>query len=204
MARTKPKQAGKGDAGATGSEPTRFEGAGAHEQEQEQAAAEQAREENEDVELESLEDVVAIGEESDLGELLCDMIVLDLDAIESYSAAIDRVDDESIRSKLGEFRGDHERHVNDLSELVRGMGFTAPEAPAVNREVAKVAMIMGKMGGDRGVLTSLKAMEDQTNFAYGHALEHPELEDEVRSVLELNLSDERRHRDWIVEQLAEL
>jgi uncharacterized protein (TIGR02284 family) len=199
MARTKPKRAGKSDTGATAGQQAGFEGA----REQEARAEEQGREENEDVELESLEDVVAIGEESDLGELLCDMIVLDLDAIESYSAAIDRVDDESICAKLSEFRGDHERHVNDLSELVQGMGFTAPEAPAVNREVAKVAMIMGKMGGDRGILTSLKAMEDQTNFAYDHALQHPELEDEVRSVLELNLSDERRHRDWIVEQLAQ-
>lgn len=165
-------------------------------------AEEPARAGGEDVSLESMEDVIAIGEESELGELLCDMIVLDQDAIEAYTAAAERIEDASICERLDEFRADHERHVRDLSEIVRDMGMTAPEAPEVNREVARVAIIMSKMGGDHGILMGLKSTEDQTNFAYEHAVKHADITDEVRSVLELNLSDEQRHRAWIEDQLG--
>lgn len=191
MARTKPKQ------------PAQRESVPETNLREEQASEQRAREESEDVPVESMEDVVAIGEESDLGELLCDMIILDQDAIEAYSAAAERIEAEEIKARLLEFRGDHERHVRDLTDIVQGMNLTAPEAPTVNREVAQASMIMAKMGGDRGILMGLKATEEQTNFAYDHAVKHPDLKDDIRSVLELNLSDERRHRDYIIEQLAQ-
>lgn len=200
MARTKQRQGRQGQ--RSGERPgAPGEGAGASSRQEERAAQEAARAQ-EQVKLERLDDVVAIGEERDLGELLCDMIVLDLDAIEAYRNAAEGIEDASFRERLNEFRGDHERHVRDLSEVVQRMGLTPPEEPDVNRQVARIAAIMSKMGGDRGVLMGLKSMEDQTNFAYEHAVKNASLSDELRSVLELNFSDEQRHLAWIAEQLG--
>lgn len=193
MARTKPRRGRQ--------EQRSGEAAEASTRQEERAPQEAARAQGQ-ARIERLDDVVAIGEERDLGELLCDMIVLDLDAIEAYRNAADGIEDASLRERLDEFRGDHERHVRDLSEVVQRMGLTPPEEPDVNRQVAHVAAIMSKMGGDRGVLVGLKSMEDQTNFAYEHAVKNGSLSDEVRSVLELNFSDEQRHLAWIVEQLG--
>ena len=53
--------------------------------------------------------------QSQMIEKLNDLIALDYDAVGAYQAAIDRVDVESIRSRLLVFQGDHRRHIQDLS-----------------------------------------------------------------------------------------
>ncbi len=63
-----------------------------------------------------------VGMETNLVDLLNNLIELDFDAIEAYKAAISRVDDMSDRAQLARFLEDHQRHVADLSPLVERLG----------------------------------------------------------------------------------
>ncbi len=63
--------------------------------------------------------------------------------------------------------------------------------------------MLGGLVGDRVVLAAMKTNEDDTNTAYERAVAHPAVTPDVLTVLEQNLSDERRHRDWIEKRIAE-
>jgi len=62
---------------------------------------------------------------------LNNLIQLDIDAIRAYQEAIDSSQDATVRGKLESFKGDHERHVADLSAVVEQLGGT----PAQTRDL---------------------------------------------------------------------
>ena len=56
------------------------------------------------------------------------LIQLDFDAAQDLSEALLHVDDPVVRSDLTTFLGDHERHVMELTRIVRDLGGTPIEA----------------------------------------------------------------------------
>lgn len=136
-------------------------------------------------------------------DLLNNLIELDYDAIEAYKAAIARLEVLSDRSQLAVFMQDHQRHVVDLSALVRAQGGEPAEHGDVKQILTKGKVVLSGLVGDKLVLEAMKSNEDDTNLAYEKALNHPNLSMEVRRVLQLNLSDERRHRAWIEQRVTE-
>ena len=128
---------------------------------------------------------------------LNDLIELDYDAIAAYQAAIDRLENSSYKGKLAEFRGDHQRHITELGELVRKEGGT----PQEDGDAKKV--VLANLAGDEAILKAMKTNEEQTNSKYENAVEagYPE---PVHSVLQRALSDEQRHKAWIEATLGEL
>ena len=66
----------------------------------------------------------------------------------------------------------------------------------------KVAM--GALFGDKAILKAMKSNEDDTNTAYERAIKHKDIDNAAGPVLERGLADERRHRQWIEETLAQL
>ena len=62
---------------------------------------------------------------------LNNLIQLDIDAIRAYQEAIDSSQDATVRGKLESFKGDHERHIADLSAVVEQLGGT----PAQTRDL---------------------------------------------------------------------
>lgn len=142
------------------------------------------------------------GREVDVSRFTYELLVLDMDAVETYRLAAERITDAGARRALREFMQDHERHVFELSPIVERLGSSAPPPPDLERIKAKLTL--SRMGGDRGVLAGLKAMEDATNLAYGQGAADEALDDEVRDVVERGLEDERRHRAWLEERIEEL
>jgi hypothetical protein len=65
-------------------------------------------------------------------------------------------------------------------------------------------VVLGGLVGDKAVLQTMKTNEDDTNTAYECAVKHPDALGELHATLERGLADERRHRDWLVETIAEL
>jgi hypothetical protein len=47
----------------------------------------------------------------------------------------------------------------------------------------------------------MKTNEEDTNTAYDRAVVYPGLDAETRAVLQRNLVDERRHREWLMKTL---
>ena len=70
--------------------------------------------------------VTTVGTESTIEGLLEDLIALDYDAADAYQAAIDRIEDLRCKARLAEFKGDHLRHVEELGDILSGMGGTPP------------------------------------------------------------------------------
>ena len=133
--------------------------------------------------------------------LLYKLVELDFDAIEAYEAAIERLDDDAGKKALAAFKADHERHVRELGGALRDMGFDPPEQGDFRRMLAKGKVVLGTIAGDRGILMAMKANEDDTNAAYERVAQRNDLAPEVKALIEKNLADERRHRDWIEQRL---
>jgi rubrerythrin len=121
------------------------------------------------------------------------LIQLDFDAAKTYQLALEHCDDVEVRADLMSFLRDHERHVMELTGIVRDLGGTPIE---VHRDF-KGALLEGmtKLRSRSGTLGALRAMrtnEKLTNRGYDRATEvyMPPLGQAV--VIE-NLADERRH-----------
>lgn len=141
------------------------------------------------------------GKESDGMKTIYKLVELDFDAVEAYEAAIQRLKDETSRSKLNEFKADHERHIRDLSDALNRHGITAPNRGDAKRVLTKGKVVMGQIAGDRGILQAMKTNEDDTNAAYERASNRNDLPPEILSLVERGLADERRHRDWIIQRV---
>jgi uncharacterized protein (TIGR02284 family) len=131
---------------------------------------------------------------------LNDLIKLDVDAVHAYDQAIEACTMAEIRDQLTEFRGDHDRHIRELSVQVRALG----GEPDVRKDwkgflIEGFTAIMAQ--GDRSALMAMRGNEELTNKVYQNAVEMADLTPEIRSLLERNYSDEQRHLQWIKNQL---
>jgi len=143
------------------------------------------------------------GTQATLSGLLNDLIELDFDAIEAYKAAIGRVDNINDRGQLASFLQDHQRHVEELSALVRELGSEPADGGDIKQVLTKGKVVIGGLLGDRMVLEAMKTNEADTNTVYERAVARTDVPAHVRIVLARNLADERRHREWIVRRLDE-
>ena len=143
----------------------------------------------------------SVGKEDDKLEMLQHLIKLDHAAAEAYEAAIERLDDASYRTQLAEFQRDHERHIRELSPIVRAMGGEVPDGGGAKEMLAEGKIALSALMGDRKILKAMKSNENDTNTAYERVLDRCPVE--ARDVIERGLADERRHRDWILAQLGE-
>jgi uncharacterized protein (TIGR02284 family) len=147
--------------------------------------------------------VTTVGLNSDFHVVLRNLISLDFDAADAYQAAIDRLENQSFKQKLAEFKEDHLRHTRELSEIVRGLGEEPPTETDAKDLLTKGKVVIAGLMGDRAILMAMKTNEDDTNTAYERAVKHGQATAESRSICERNLADERRHRQWILSVLDE-
>lgn len=137
----------------------------------------------------------------DLVHQLNDLIALDYDAIAAYDQAVERLQDPTCKSELANFKRDHEQHVRDLSALVSQYGGTPRQRGDMKQMMTQGMVVIRSITGDKGIMKAMKTNEDQTNAKYEKAVQWPNIPNDVRTVLEKNLADERRHRSWIVDQI---
>ena len=128
---------------------------------------------------------------------------LDADAVGAYDAAISRVGEPLIREKLNEFRIDHVRHLQDLNTLIQQFGGEPVELkPDFKGSAMKVATAASSMMGTHAALAAMLGNEEFSNRAYEYALRF-EWSAEVRTLVEKNRQDERRHLAWIQDALKD-
>lgn len=134
--------------------------------------------------------------------LMRDLMHLDVDAIHAYDQAIKNIEVASARAELERFRGDHERHVTELSAAIVDLG---GEAPAIRRDfkgffIEGMTALRAAMGTEQ----SLKAMvtnEKLTNREYDRAAKM-NLPPEIDALIRRNQSDERHHLQAIEDAIA--
>ena len=136
---------------------------------------------------------------------LNDLLQLDHDAVGAYDIAIEALQSKAHEATLRRYKGDHERHIRELTHLVRERGGTPVQMPHVPTGVFKLAVQKaGSLGGgDAAVLLAFKANERQVRDKYRRAAERAD-DPEVRSILSRNADDEAGHYAWVVEALEML
>ena len=141
------------------------------------------------------------GTERGFIDLLHHLIALDYDAIEAYDTAIEQLSDGLCREKFRIFREDHQRHTFELGQILMELGELPPDGPDMREILTTGKVVLASLVGDGGILRAMKSNEDDTNRAYERAFAHRSVPASVGPLLERALSDERRHRSWIGEQL---
>lgn len=141
-----------------------------------------------------------------LVDWLNDLIALEFNAIAAYEAAIERLDDPAYTQKMGDFMGDHQRHVQQLADAVSVLGGRARERGDVKQLLTKGKVVLANIAGDKQILSAMKSNEDETNEKYEEAVRECSAlsPPQISELLTLALQDERRHRDWIVATLQAL
>ena len=146
----------------------------------------------------------AASHSSERAHHLNQLIALDYDAIAAYEAAIDRLDDERFRRQLAEFKRDHERHINYLSDQVRELGGEPAAGPDAKQILTKGKVVLADLAGDKAILKAMESNEEQTNAAYEKAVMQLKGDVATQNAVQENLEDERRHRAWLREAIAQL
>ena len=149
--------------------------------------------------------VTMVGTEADFLNLLGDLTSLDYDAIAAYDSAISRIDNPQFNQQLQLFRDDHQRHTVELGSIMSRLGGSPPSGAGAKSLLTQGKVVLGGLIGDRAILVAMKTNEDDTNTAYERAVNHEQKHSSAADeVLRRGLADERRHRAWIEETIAEL
>jgi uncharacterized protein (TIGR02284 family) len=129
-------------------------------------------------------------------EELNELIRFDFDAIGAYNSAISDISALQVREPLIQFRGDHERHVNELTAIVRTLGGSPVQSPGLKGVVRKTMIKVAGLGGNELTLKAMKANEEVLNKTYAHHL-MLEFPDDIKEAIRKNYQDEQRHLAWI-------
>ncbi|HEY0833936.1 MAG TPA: ferritin-like domain-containing protein [Azospirillum sp.] len=135
---------------------------------------------------------------------LIDLLQLEYDALPVYTLAISAVGRSEVRDALASFRDDHQRHIRDLSALLRDLGGMRVPLPHLPTGLLKLGVQAAALpGGDRAILLAFKSNEWQSKAKYARhaARPHPP---EVADVLRRNAGDEARHYAWACHTLDAL
>ena len=135
---------------------------------------------------------------SDIVDQLKGLVRIDLDAVHAYGQALDAINIPEVRRRLTDCRDDHERHVAELSLVLRRMGEEPPVAAAPN---ANGFLIQGYTAvraamGTAGALRAMKANEVLSNAIYGRAWELDWPAD-IAPIIARHRRDERHHFAYI-------
>jgi rubrerythrin len=135
---------------------------------------------------------------------LNDLLALDHDAIEAYSLAIGRVSRAEYREALAGFRGDHQRHVDELTALIRARGGVPVQLPHIPTGFFKTAIqALGTLGDDRAILMAWKTNEGQVRDKYRRYATQVH-EPAVGAIVSRAADDEDQHYAWAEQTLAQL
>jgi uncharacterized protein (TIGR02284 family) len=129
------------------------------------------------------------------------LIQLDIDAIYCYDQAIKNIDEHDIATTLEGYRSDHQRHVDDLSDIVSDNGGQPPKrSPDMKGVLLEGITALRSVTGTEGALKAMETNEKKTNEEYGKA-QSWDVSPEIHAVLRKNLDDEKRHLAYVQSEL---
>ena len=129
-------------------------------------------------------------------EELNELIRFDFDAIGAYDTAISGIHEPAARDPLVQFRADHERHIVELSAIVRRLGAKPVDKADLKGLARKTMTKIAELGGTELVLKAMHSNERVLVKAYMHhqSLDFPE---DIAQLIHKNFMDEERHFAWV-------
>jgi rubrerythrin len=136
-------------------------------------------------------------DDREIASRLKDLVQVDIDAVHAYGQAIENIDVPDVREQCIKFQSDHERHVTDLSAIIRRLGVEPPEFTRDFKGFLLEAFtaIRG-ITGTEGALKALRTGEEMTNKRYSEARSW-EMPLDIVSEIQTNYEDEQRHLHYI-------
>jgi hypothetical protein len=146
---------------------------------------------------------VTAKEQAALVAELNDLMQLDYDAVAAYSLALSALRDPAYQDAVRNFKADHERHIEELTQLIRQYDGLPMPMPHLSGVFKLAVQGVGVAGGDAAVITTFKSNEAQVRDKYRRAAgkQHPP---DVQGVLIRAARDEQRHFDWAMRTMNEL
>jgi rubrerythrin len=136
---------------------------------------------------------------------LNDLLRLDHDAVLAYTLAIKSLKNEDFKTTLRGFRGDHERHIEELSHLIEardGMPIPLPHESGIFKLAVQG---VASLGSDVTILRTFRSNERQVRDKYERVSKELSGEDAVTAdILSRAAADERRHFEWVDATLRRL
>jgi uncharacterized protein (TIGR02284 family) len=133
-------------------------------------------------------------------EKLNDLIALDRDAVAAYTEAITRIHIPALKEALSQFRGDHQRHITDLSAVVSKYGGVPRTKTDVKGFFIKGFTAITSAMGDEAALRAMQGNETLTTGTYQKAMKEKWPAD-VLALIQKNFADEQRHLTFIREAI---
>ena len=137
---------------------------------------------------------------------LNDLLQLDHDALASYDLAMREVKSAAYRETIRRYRRDHERHVAELTALIRqygGLPLEIPHPSGVDKLALQAAGEVG--GGDPHTLVAFRNNERQSRDKYQRAAQAASAwPADVQTVVRTAAEDEQRHYSWVDTTLQSL
>ncbi|WP_375260110.1 DUF2383 domain-containing protein [Citreimonas sp.] len=142
--------------------------------------------------------VTTVGTSSDFPKLIENFIILEHDAIAAYDAVIERLDKPELKSKIAEFKGDHERHMSELKAMAGRAGADIPGEGDMKQMLTTGKVAFADMVGDDGsILMAMASNETDTVSAYENGKDNDCVPADERAVFTRAYEDELRHKEWM-------
>lgn len=138
-----------------------------------------------------------VGTQSNFIDALKELLELEYVAVETYTAAIDRLNTQKYRDKLLQFKGDHERHIEEVVSLLEKEGEKVNRGPG-GKQIFTIGKIsISSLLGDKAILSAMSGVEDDTVAAYEKMNQHPGKLASANDIMKRALQDERKHKQWV-------
>jgi bacterioferritin (cytochrome b1) len=141
--------------------------------------------------------VTMVGNESDIKDLVKNLLYLEHDAIAAYDSCIERLNSRELASQISIFKQDHLQHVQVLAAMARELGIEAPTEGDMKQMLTTGKIALADMLGDTAILKAMKTNEDDTVTAYERAIRHEDAIPASKAFFMKAHQDEEKHRAWM-------
>jgi hypothetical protein len=132
-------------------------------------------------------------------EALNDLIDLNYDVMTGYDKALEK--NSGLRSRLGELRDMHDRHIRQLAESVRILGGAPVEGGSGHGRGSPGKTLLAGMGKKKeGSLALMQSNEEKLKEAYIRTVDQYRASDEIVEVVNQVLDDGRELRTWLEQE----
>jgi bacterioferritin (cytochrome b1) len=145
-----------------------------------------------------------VGTQNEFHDALYALCELDYDAAEAYKAAINRLENVQYKHRLTEFLHDHERHIQDISSILKKHQQKTPKGPDMKQYLAQGKVALANLLGDTAILKAMITNEEDTNTAYERVNKYADKWEDAASIVAQGLDDERKHRQWLENTIKSL
>ncbi len=137
---------------------------------------------------------------AEMANQLSSLVKLDIDAQYAYGRLISIIDAGSLKNQLSRCQKDHERHINQLSAVVRALD-SEPPLPASHSKYQMQDFTASFNPVDwEEAFCSIKANEELTNYIYRES-SVLDFTPNIKELVARNSHDEDRHLKYIKEVL---